>query len=214
MFYSGRDHAQFVAAPVTIDGTLTSCPANAPYVFQILPGTLLGRVTATRKFAASVLGLTSAATASGATTIQTDADTAAEVVRRLGAGGTLKLTGPPAAGGAVATQAVTYTAVNTSTGAITFAATSAAAVGGSLIQPADGSETILTLVADVFGIKVTDQTNVNRVDVFDPRLLLAGGTLNTPMIVNYPPDPALQAYVKAALKSFGGGVTFSDDVTG
>jgi hypothetical protein len=85
-------------------------------------------------------------------------------------------------------------------------------VTASLIQPTDGSQAILSLVADLYGIKVTDQTNVNRVDVFDPQLLLAGGTINSQMIVNYPADTSLQAYVKAALKSFAGGVTFSDDI--
>jgi hypothetical protein len=214
VFYSGREKAQFVAAPVTVDGTLTSCPFNAPYVFQILAGTLMGRVTATKKFANSVIGLSSHALASTDTSLLTDVNTAAEIVRRLGASGTLKLTAPPTAGGTVATQVVTFSAVNTSTGAITITATGAAAVAGGLIQPTDGSETILTMVCDVYGIKVTDQVNVNRVDVFDPRLLLAGGTINSQMIVNYPADPSLKAYVKQAIKSFAGGVTFSDDITG
>jgi hypothetical protein len=214
VFYSGRARAQFVAEPVTVDGTLTSCPFNAPYVFQILAGTLMGRVTATKKFANSVLGLSSQALTATATTLQTDVNTAAEIVRRLGTSGTLKLTAPPAAGGTVVTQAVTYSAVNLSTGAVTITATGTAAVSGALIQPADGSETILTLVCDVYGIKVTDQINVNRVDVFDPQLLLAGGTINSQMIVNYPADPSLTAYVKQAIKAFAGGVTFSDDVTG
>jgi hypothetical protein len=174
----------------------------------------MGRVTATKKYANSVLGQTTGATAASATTVQTDVNTAAEIVRRIGATGTFKLTGPPTAAGTVATQVVTYTAVNTSTGAITCSATSAAAVSASLIQPTDGSETILTMVADQYGIKVTDQTNVNRVDVFDPRLLLGGGTINSQMIVNYPSDTSLQAYVKAAVKAFCTGVTFSDDITG
>jgi len=213
IFYSGRDRAQYVAAPVTVDGNLTSCPSNAPYIFEILAGMLMGRVTATQKFANSVLGLTTGAAASGATTIQTDVNTAAEIVRRIGAAGTFALTGPPTAGGTVASQTITYTAVNLTTGAITCSAASAAAVSGSLIQPTDGSQTILTMVGDVYGIKVTDQTNVNRVDVFDPQLLLAGGTINSQMIVNYPSDVSLQAYVKAALKAFcGHGLTFSDDI--
>ena len=212
VFYSGRDRAQYIAAPLTVDGNLTSCPSNAPYVFQILAGTLMGKVSATQKYANSILGLTSSAAASGATTLQTDVNTAAEIVRRIGATGTFKLTGPPTAGGTVAVQVVTYSAVNTTTGAITCTAIGAAAVTASLIQPTDGSETMLTMVGDLYGIKVTDQTNVNRVDVFDPRLVLAGGTINSQMIVNYPSDLSLQAYVKAALRAFcGNGLTFNDD---
>src|SRR5580658_184250 len=87
VFYSGRERAQFVAAPLTVDGNLTSCPFNAPYVFQILAGTLMGRVSATQKFTNSVLGLTTSATAASATTIQTDVNTATEIVRRIGASG-------------------------------------------------------------------------------------------------------------------------------
>jgi hypothetical protein len=34
------------------------------------------------------------------------------------------------------------------------------------------------------------------------------------MIVNYPADTSLQAYVKAAIKTFASNVTFSDDITG
>lgn len=214
VFFSGRQRAQFVAAPVTVDGTLTSCPFNAPYTFQILAGTLLGRVTATKKFANSVLGLSSHALATTDTTLQTDVNTAAEIVRRIGASGTFKLTAPPTAGGTVATQVVTYSAVNTTTGVVTITATGTAAVSGALIQPTDGSENILTMVTDVYGIKVTDQLNVNRVDVFDPQLLLGGGTINSQYIINYPADPSLQAFVKSAIKSFCGGVTFTDDVTG
>jgi hypothetical protein len=212
VFYSGREHSQWIAAPVTVDGNLTSCPFNAPYVFQILAGTLMGRVSSTLKFANSILGLTSSATTSGATTIQTDVNTATEIVRRIGASGTFNLTAPPTTGGTVATQLVTYSAVNTTTGVITCTATSAAAVSAAIIAPTDGSQTILTMIGDLYGIKVTDQTNVNRLDVFDPQLLLAGGTINSQMIVNYPTDTSLQAYVKAALKAFCGNVTFSDDI--
>lgn len=213
VFYANRDHAQFAAGPITIDGTLSSNPSNAPYTFYLFAGTLMGLVTATGKFANSVLGLTAGAVASAATSITTDVNTAAELVRRFGTSGSFKLTGPPTAGGTVATQTVTYSAVNLSTGVITCSALGAAAVTKSLIQPADGSQTILTLICDVDGVKVADGTNVNRVDAYDPQLLLGGGTINSGMIVNYPADVSLQAYVKAAIKAFcANGVTFSDDL--
>jgi hypothetical protein len=214
VFYSGADRAAFIAAPVTVDGNLTSCPSNAPYVFEILAGTLMGRVTSSKKFANSVIGLSSAALTTSATTLQTDVNTAAEIVRRVGGNGTLHLTGPATAGGNVTTQSVTYSAVNAATGNITITATGTAAVAGSLIQPTDGSDAILTMVGDQYGIKVTDQVNVNRVDVFDPKLLLGGGTINVGMIVNYPSDSSLKAYVKNAIKAFAPGATFSDDVVG
>jgi hypothetical protein len=214
VFYSGREFAQFWAPPVTIDGTNSSNPLNAPYTWLLWAGTPMGQITATSKYANSILGLTGAAVASGATSITTDVNTAAEIVRRIGASGTFKLTGPPAASGTVATQVVTYSAVNTTTGAITCTATSAAAVSASLIQPTDGSEDIVTLLCEVDGLQIVDQTHTNRVDVFCGTLLAGGGTINTGMIVNYPSDPSLQKFVKASIRTFCPGVTFLDDITG
>src|SRR5580698_869560 len=112
VFYSGREFAQFWAPPVTVDGTNSSNPLNAPYIWLLWAGTAMGRVTATGKYANSIVGLTGAAIASGATSITTDINTAAEIVRRIGATGTFKLTGPPATAGTVATQVITYSAVN------------------------------------------------------------------------------------------------------
>ena len=214
VFYSGREFAQFWAPPVTIDGTNSSNPLNAPYVWLLWAGTLMGRVTATSKYANSILGLTSAAAASGATSVTTDVNTAAEIVRRIGASGTFILTGPPATGGTVASQTVTYSAVNTTTGVITCTALSAAAVSGSFIQPTDGSQTIITLLCEVDGLQIVDQTYTNRLDVFCGTLLAGGGTINTGMIVNYPSDPSLKTYVKAAIRANCPGVTFLDDITG
>jgi hypothetical protein len=214
VFYSGRQFAQFWAPPVTVDGTNSSNPLNAPYTWLLWAGQLLGRVTATGKYANSVLGLSTAAAAASATSITTDVNTAAEIVRRIGASGTFKLTGPPAAAGTVATQVVTYSAVNLSTGVITCSALSAAAISGSLIQPTDGSETILTLLCETNGLQIVDQTHTNRVDVFCGTLLAGGGTINTGMIVDYPTDSSLKAYVKAALRTTCPGVTFLDDITG
>ena len=216
IFYGGYPGwNQWIQAPVTIDGTLTSCPTNSPYVYQVLAGMPMGRVTATKKYANSILGLTTSAAISGATTVQTDPATAVELVRRIGASGTFTLTGPPAASGVVAAQTVTYSSVNTSNGAITCTATSAAAVIGSLIQPTDGSQTILTVLCDINGIKVTDQTNVTRIDVFSPRLLAGGPcTINQGSLISFPTDPSLINYVEAAIVSGCPGVTFLNDFTG
>ncbi len=214
LFFANRQFAQFVAAPVTIDGTLSSNPLNAPYTWMLYAGTAMGRVTATGKYANSILGtITSAYGHSGgsSTTLTTDVNTAAEIVRRLGTSGTLKLTGPPAAGGTVATQTVTYSAVNLTTGAITITTLAADAISGAFIQPVDGSENIVTLLCDAWGKKVTDQLNSTRVDVFESQLLAAGGTINTGVIVNYPADVSLKAWVKAAIRAACPGTNFSDD---
>ncbi len=214
IFLANRQFAQFVAAPITIDGTLSSNPQNAPFTWLLFAGTVLGRVTATGKYANSILGVTTAAYAhsgGGNTTITTDPNTAAELVRRVGASGTFKLTAPPAAGGTVATQTVTYSSVNTATGAITITPVGADAIVGAFIQPTDGSESIVTLLCDQWGRKVTDQLNSTRVDVFDSQLLAAGGTINTALIVNYPADSSLKTWIKAAIRAACPAVNFSDD---
>jgi hypothetical protein len=214
VFYANKQFAQYVASPVTVDGTLSSNPLNAPFTWLLFAGTAMGRVTSTGKYANSIIGCISAAYAhAGATptVLNTDVNTAAEIVRRIGTSGTFKLTAPPAAGGTVATQVITYSAVNLTTGAITITAGSADAIGGGYIQPTDGSETIVTLICDPYGTKVVDQLNTTRVDVFDAQLLAAGGTINTGVIVNYPTDVSLKAWFKAAIKSACPGVNFSDD---
>ncbi len=72
----------------------------------------------------------------------------------------------------------------------------------------------MTLLCEVDGLQIVDQTHANRVDVFCGTLLAGGGTINTGMIVNYPADSSLKAYVKSSLRSVCPGTTFLDDITG
>jgi hypothetical protein len=214
LFLANRQFAQFVATPATIDGTLSSNPQNAPFTWLLFAGTAMGRVTATGKYANSIIGcITAGYVHSGGsnTTLSTDVNTAAEIVRRFGSSGAFKLTGPSTAGGTVATQVVTYSAVNTITGVITITSLSADSISGSFIQPTDGSEAIVTLLCDAWGQKVVDQLNATRVDVFESQLLAAGGTINVASILNYPTDTSLKAWVKASVRAACPGVNFSDD---
>ena len=216
VFAANRQFAQFVAGPATIDGRVTANPANAPYTWLISAGTLLGRVAASGKFGSSVYGATTAAYAhagAGGTTIQTDVNTAAEILRRAGGPtGGLRLTGPAANGGPVAVQTVAFTAVNVATGAITLTAPAAAdAVAGSLLQPIDGSDAIVTVLCDAWGTPVGDAAGGTRFDVQTGQLLAAGGTIDVTALGTYPADPALRAWVKAAIRTACPGVNFSDD---
>ena len=85
-----------------------------------------------------------------------------------------------------------------------------AAVAGSLVQPADGSQVIKTFVDEEDGIRVTD-LNGNGLNIQFPRVPISGGVVNAPNIVNYPSDSALQAWVKAALNATGPFI-FSDNL--
>jgi hypothetical protein len=98
----------------TIDGTLTRDPDNPTTSRSdvLRDGLPMGQVTSTLKYANAIIGQLSAACATGATTLTclTTAE-AAEIVRRIGASGTLNLTGPATAGGAVRTILTTFSAV-------------------------------------------------------------------------------------------------------
>ena len=219
--WKGRGGVQYLPGGGTIDGANARDPANtfssgivpnaqASYANTLEPGLLMGKITASGFYGASVLGLTSAALTTVATTLSVSAAVAAEIVRRIGTSGTLTLVGPPTAGSTVASQTITFSAVNTSTGAITITATGTAFVTASLVMPTDGSQTIKTFVDEEDGIRVTD-VNGNNLAIQFPRIPISGGVVYTANIVNYPSDSALKAWIKTALKSVGP-FTFDDDL--
>lgn len=113
----------FLANGAIVDGVKTRDPGNsADSIRTIRPGTLMGKVTSGGRYANSVIGNTSGALTGTGTTVTVSAAEATELVRRVGATGTFKLTGPPSAAGTVRTLTATYSAVNTSNGQITITA--------------------------------------------------------------------------------------------
>lgn len=212
LFYGNRQDARFIPGPVTIDGTASGNAANSPYVWNLWAGQAVGKVTATGNYATSILGSTTAAVISGATTVTTSAAVATELVRRGGASGTFTLTGPPTAAGTVAATVITYSAVNTTTGVITCTATAVAKVTACWIQPVDGSETIVTFLTAPYGLKVIDSMFTTRVDAFAKDLWAGGGIVNIGSIVNYPADASLKTYLKAAIRLNVPNAGFSDDL--
>jgi hypothetical protein len=200
--------AQYVPGLHLIDGSKSRDPLNSSDVDVLRAGLLLGKITSSGKYAPSILGTLSNAASASATSLTVSAATATEIVRRIGTSGTFKLSGPPTAAGTVATQTVTFSAVNTSSGVITCSATSAAAIAGSFVHPTDGSETIVSCLANRWGVKVTDQSGAST-DVLEDQLLLAGH-VKTANVVNYPTDTSLIAWVKAALRTNCPAMTFDD----
>lgn len=303
-----------------IDGSKARDPLNTGALSELRAGLLLGKITSSGKYAPSIIGLAGEALDSDETALTVSTATATELVRRIGASGTFKLTGPPTASGVVRTVTVTYSAVDTSTGVITItavgvsstwtltltdgtdggtfavrvtnpagvtqtiagqawnvsaanletaiealtivgagkgtvglvgavytitfdedlgdmqveivqdttndggvfeggvlAAQTAVGIDGrfvdaSIIQPTDGSETILGLLPplpDQVGIKVTDDDGNSR-DTALPQLLI-GGMIDASQIINYPSDASLKAWVKSELRASGVGYAFDDD---
>lgn len=134
IFYGQQELAMYLPFPITIDGTLSSNPANAPYNWLLWAGTFLGQVTSSLKFACSIIGNTTLALGGAQTTLQTDVNTAAYLVARVGTSGTFNLTGAPTANAPVAntrTLTVTYSNVNLSTGVVTITATAVGTVSGT-----------------------------------------------------------------------------------
>jgi hypothetical protein len=106
---------------VVVDGSKSRDTGNTSNVQTLRCGMLMGRISASNKYAPSAVGGLGSAYASG-TTMVVSAAVATEIVRRFGASGTFKLTGPPVAAGTVRTVTVTYSSVNTTTGDITITA--------------------------------------------------------------------------------------------
>jgi hypothetical protein len=192
-----------------IDNTITRDPTNTGFETQLQAGLMLGKSTANSlKYGASVIGLTSVALGAADTSLTVPVSVAKELARRiqLVGGTTFKLTGPPAAGGVVATVVVTFIGINTVTGVITIGATGVAMIAGSLVQPTDGTETILTFLVDGFPMEMSDNQG-NATDIEDPKIAIEG-EIEGSQLLNWPSDTSLQTYIMTALSQVPGGGKF------
>lgn len=210
VFAGNQQFSQYVPVGVLIDGSKSRDPLNTGDTGVLRAGNLMGKITASGKYRPSVIGLTTGAVSAGTvTSITVAASTATEVARLIAVAGgnvSLKLVGPPSAAGTVATQAITATAASGTT--ITISSVSlAASVSGSLITPADGSETILTLIGGKYGVRVVDSSG-NSFDAQSGHMTLAGH-VKTSNVVNYPADSSIKTYIKTALNA-AGRYTFDD----
>lgn len=214
IFYDSKDNAKYIPGPVTIDGTLSADATNTPYTWLLRAGMLVGKVSASGKFATSILGITTGAYTSGGTTLAVSVATAVELARRIGVSGTgtFNVVGPPTAAGTVAKTPVTYSAVDQTTGNITVTSLGVNKVAGSLIVPADGSETVVTVLTSQWGVKVIDSLNTTRVDVYDGELWAGGGILEPSKLLNWPTDTSLIAYLKAQMRLSIPDAKFRDDL--
>lgn len=199
----------FLPGGKLVDGTKSGDAGNITGTVNadvLRAGTLMGKITVSGLYAPSIIGSLTTATLASATSATVSAAMATELVRRIGSSGTFNIVGPPTAAGTVGTETVTYSAINTTTGVITASAITAAYVAGSLLVPTDGSQTILSVIPDGSGLKVSD-TNDVRCTVPWPNFPVYG-VLQVAGIVNWPTDTSLQAYIAAALSNKTGGTQF------
>ena len=297
-----------------VDGSKARDPGNTGDITVLRAGMLMGKITSGGKYAPSVLGVLSGAGTEDDTELTVSAAVATEINRRIGSSGTFKLTGPPSAAGTVRTSTVTYSAVDTGTGAITVTALSAdevwtltfgadadggnfrigvttsagttywtgdlaynasaatietavealtgvgagnltvagsaggpytftgtsslanqalgftleldnhvtdggvieagslvqttaggtgAFIAGAFVQPTDGSETPLGLLANGSGLEVYDRINSANITSVPLDKLVIGGLVDSSQIINWPSDTSLQAWVVDQLNAAG-----------
>lgn len=220
VFFQRGEFAAFMAAPVAASGANTDQPSNTPFDFVIQPGQMFGLIssgTAAGKYGSSIIGLTQATAAQGATSITIDGPTATEIIRRIGSTGTVTITGPASSvTGTVNVQSVVYTSVSTSAPyTITCSALGNAVLSGALVQPSDGSQVITTMYANQYAFSVKDIYNVVRTDItVDGFLASAGSAILEDGVFlqigsgTIPITSSLASYIRAQLTAGIPGVAF------
>jgi hypothetical protein len=154
---------QFLAGGKYLSPAVCRDPSNTTDIGTLQPGLVLGKLTSVvnslgtiGNYGPSIYGLTGAAIANGATSVTLpSAAVGTEILRRRGATGTVKIIGPPTAGGVVRTGTITYSAIVGTTMTVTATGTNEvqqvnfniASTGGSVvlkIPKADGSFVLTT----------------------------------------------------------------------
>lgn len=204
IFKGGRWDWVSLPFPAIINGTLSRDSGNTGFLADLRAGLLMGKVTATGLYAPSVLGVTTGAYTSGGTSITVSAAQATEIVRRVGATGTLIWVGPPTANGTNAvSSAIAYSAVNTSTGVITTSDIGADKVAGSFAVAADGSGIPITLIPDGYPIKVTDADGTSQ-NVAFAKLPVGGTIISDNVLPVWPSDTSIQQWIVDSLAAATG----------
>lgn len=196
----------FLPAGVILDGAKARDPDNPDYAAdgiaaqrRLRGGLLIGKATSGGKYANSVLGVLQAAVSATGTSVTLTPAQAVELVRRIGPTGTLRLVGPPTAGGTVATWTELYTAVNTSTGVVTVSALDADLVAGSFVAANDGTHTPMSFLSDGWELIVPEDGS----DLPLAHLPVRGLAIED-QLLPWPADASLRAWVRASLNAAGG----------
>jgi hypothetical protein len=193
-------------------GDASRDPGNTPDVGRIRSGMMIGKISSVVNslgtvgyYAPSVIDVTAGAKAAGDTTVTISAAGAVELARRCGATGTFKLRGPAIANGVSQVETVTYSAINTTTGAITVTAIVNSYVAGAFVQPTDGSEDILTMLVQGYPLQATDFDGTSLTAQQIPELAISGVVKASQLLPVWPSDTSLQAYIISRICRPGGG---------
>jgi hypothetical protein len=180
---------------------------NSENLYALRSGLMIAKHTSDGSYAPFVIGVSTAALTTSATTLSVSVAQAVELNTRVGASGTFTIVGPPSAAGTVATQTITYSAVNTSTGAITITASGVAYIAGSFICETTYL-TPITVVGDGYPVQVD-----SSITYTDWAHVPMSGILDTTKILDYPSDTSLKTWVKSYMSSTSGNkFIFSDAI--
>ena len=186
-----------------ISGLYSRDTGNTGDLDVLRAGLLMGKRTSGGLYAPSIIGLSNAAYAAGATTLTLTAAAVTEITRRIGASGTFRIVGPPGAAGVIAEEEVTYSALPTTTTA-TITALNNSYISGSFIMANDGSQDILSVIPDGYGIKVTDTDGTTNLDVPFAQMPIAGVLISANILL-WPSDASLREWLVSEMSKHGQG---------
>jgi hypothetical protein len=194
----------FLAGGRIIDGDQSGDPGNTGDVRVLRPGVMMGRITATGKYAPSFVGITQAAYTSGGTELTVTAAQAVEINRLVGGSGTAELTaiGPPSAAGTVALTSITHSAIDTTTGIITVTSLGVNKIAGTLIAVLDGRQLPLCFIPDGWGHYVLGPDGSTEIDTQFPDLPITGVVDSSQLLPGWPSDTSLQAWIVASMNTY------------
>ena len=198
-------HEQMLPGSLAIiSGQHSRDVSNTAAPWLLRPGLLIGRISATGLYAASILGALGSAYDGEGTESNVTTAVAEEVERRAGSTGTLRLVGPAEAGGEVNEQTFTMTAIDTEAGTITLSESlEDGAIAGALLTAADGSGDPRSFIPDGSGVRVVDN---NRTDIEAPLPVLpVGGVVESERLIPWPEETSLRDWIVRKLTARGAG---------
>lgn len=205
-FFQG-DWSSDLGGGKIINGAQSRDVTNTGDLDVLRPGTLMGKITASGKYAPSIIGAITGAYTSGGTELTVSAAAAVELDRLVGQAGTGELVaiGPPTANGTLAVTAFDHSAINTSTGVLTVTSLGVNKVAGTLIAVNDGRYLPLTVIPDGYGVPVTDVDRQTSLDVPFAPFPIAGVILSANLLPVWPSDTSIQAWIFGSLSAASGG---------
>lgn len=210
LIYSGSDQPAYKPGGGQIVGAKSRDPGNTPDVDILRTGTIMARHSTSGLYAVWAIGTFQAATLANATTLTLTVAQATELVRRIGASGSITVVGSATAGGSLVTEVVTYSGVNRSTGAVTVSAMTSAFVAGSVVTEANYTVPA-TFVDNANGLMVpTDGSNR-----LWPNIPVAANGVKTASLIPWPAsvNTTLRNHIRTSLSTVSGGkFVFNDSI--